>query len=66
MHAQGYAFPIEMTFRMERAGFRVTEIPIPFVERRGGKSKRDGKIARGAPLLEPKLRRPVPRSRTEP
>ena len=45
MHAQGYAFQIEMAFRMVRAGFRVTEIPIHFVDRRVGKSKMDGKIA---------------------
>lgn len=66
VHAQGYAFQIEMAFRMVRGGFRVTEIPIHFVDRRIGKSKMDGKIAREALLLVPKLRRQVPRSRFEP
>ncbi|MEO6595281.1 MAG: polyprenol monophosphomannose synthase [Planctomycetota bacterium] len=54
--AQGYAFQIEMAFRMVRAGFQVREIPIHFVDRRVGKSKMDGKIAREALLLVPRLR----------
>ncbi|HEX5050874.1 MAG TPA: polyprenol monophosphomannose synthase [Planctomycetota bacterium] len=54
--AQGYAFQIEMAFRMVRAGFVVREIPIHFVDRRVGKSKMDGKIAREALLLVPRLR----------
>lgn len=61
--AQGYAFQIEMAFRMVRAGFRVREIPIHFVDRRVGKSKMDSKIAREALLLVPKLRGRVPRHR---
>jgi len=60
--AQGYAFQIEMAFRMVRAGFRVREIPIHFVDRRVGASKMDGKIAREALLLVPKLRSRVARS----
>ena len=63
VHAQGYAFQIEMAFRMVRAGFRVTEIPIHFVDRRVGKSKMDGKIAREALLLVPKLRGRVKKER---
>jgi dolichol-phosphate mannosyltransferase len=54
--AQGYAFQIEMAFRIVRAGLRVREIPIHFVDRTVGKSKMDGKIAREALLLVPKLR----------
>jgi dolichol-phosphate mannosyltransferase len=54
--AQGYAFQIEMAFRIVRAGFRVREIPIHFVDRRVGKSKMDGKIAREALVLVPRLR----------
>lgn len=61
--AQGYAFQIEMAYRMVRAGFRVREVPIHFVDRRVGKSKMDGKIAREALLLVPKLRFRVPRRR---
>lgn len=62
--AQGYAFQIEMAFRMVRGGFRVREIPIHFVDRRVGASKMDGRIAREALLLVPKLRGRVPRTRT--
>ena len=54
--AQGYAFQIEMAFRMVRAGFRVREIPIHFVDRRVGTSKMDAKVAREALLLVPRLR----------
>ncbi len=63
VHAQGYAFQIEMAFRMVRAGFRVKEVPIHFVDRRVGKSKMDGKIAREALLLVPRLRGRVPKRR---
>jgi dolichol-phosphate mannosyltransferase len=63
VHAQGYAFQIEMAFRMVRAGFQVLEIPIHFVDRRVGKSKMDGKIAREALLLVPKLRGRVKKQR---
>jgi dolichol-phosphate mannosyltransferase len=54
--AQGYAFQIEMAYRVVRAGRRVREIPIHFVDRRVGKSKMDGKVAREALLLVPRLR----------
>src|SRR5262252_7183690 len=35
----GYAFQIELTFRALRHGFRVSEMPIVFVDRRRGHSK---------------------------
>jgi dolichol-phosphate mannosyltransferase len=35
----GYAFQIELTYRAVRCGFRVSEMPIIFVERRRGRSK---------------------------
>ena len=35
----GYAFQIELTFRAIRHGFRVSEMPIVFVDRRRGHSK---------------------------
>lgn len=60
--AQGYAFQIEMAFRMVRAGFRVTEVPIHFTDRRVGQSKMDGGIAREALLLIPRLRGRVPKA----
>jgi len=56
VHAQGYAFQIEMAFRMKRKGFRIAEVPIHFTDRRVGQSKMDGKIAREALLLVPRLR----------
>ena len=61
--AQGYAFQIEMAFRIVRAGLRVREIPIHFVDRALGKSKMDGRIAREALLLVPKLRGRVRKQR---
>src|SRR5262245_24854635 len=35
----GYAFQIETTYRAKRAGFRVVEVPITFVDREVGGSK---------------------------
>ena len=61
--AQGYAFQIEMAFRMVRGGFRVREIPIHFVDRQVGKSKMDSRIAREALLLVPKLRGKVAKTK---
>lgn len=63
VHAQGYAFQIEMAYRMLRAGYRVREIPIHFTDRRVGMSKMDGGVAREALFLVPKLRFRVPRKR---
>jgi dolichol-phosphate mannosyltransferase len=37
--SRGYAFQIETTYRALRAGFRVVEIPIQFVDREEGQSK---------------------------
>jgi dolichol-phosphate mannosyltransferase len=39
LHAGGYAFQIETTFRARLAGARVVEVPITFEERRVGASK---------------------------
>jgi dolichol-phosphate mannosyltransferase len=39
VHAGGYAFQIEMTFRAHRLGGRIQEVPITFEERREGASK---------------------------
>jgi dolichol-phosphate mannosyltransferase len=61
--AQGYAFQIEMAFRMVRMGFRTKEVPIHFVDRQVGKSKMSGGIAREALLLVPRLRFRVRRGR---
>lgn len=61
--AQGYAFQIEMAYRMERAGHKVAEIPIHFTDRQVGASKMNGGIAREAVVLVPKLRWRVKKSR---
>jgi dolichol-phosphate mannosyltransferase len=39
LHAGGYAFQIETTFRARLAGARIVEVPITFEERRAGQSK---------------------------
>ena len=44
VHSNGYAFQIEMTYRVLRQGLRVVEVPITFVDRRVGQSKMDGRI----------------------
>ncbi len=42
--SQGYGFQIDMTLRAVRAGARVVEVPITFVEREAGVSKMSGGI----------------------
>jgi len=37
--SNGYSFLTEMAFRCQRAGFRIGEVPITFVNRQEGKSK---------------------------
>ena len=45
MHADGYGFQIELTYRALKAGFHVREVPIVFHERRAGVSKMGARIA---------------------
>ncbi len=54
--ARGYGFQIEGTYRALRAGFRVVEIPITFVDRRVGESKMSGAIVLEAMRQVPVLR----------
>jgi dolichol-phosphate mannosyltransferase len=56
LSAHGYAFQIETTYRVKRAGLRVQEIPITFVERRAGASKMTGSIVTEAMWRVPLLR----------
>ena len=42
--SNGYGFQIEMNFYVWRAGFRIKEIPILFIDRRAGTSKMSRKI----------------------
>lgn len=44
VNSLGYNFQIETTYEAHRAGFRITEVPIVFVERVEGKSKFNLKI----------------------
>jgi dolichol-phosphate mannosyltransferase len=53
---RGYGFQIEMTYRTLRAGYRVVELPITFVDRRVGQSKMSGAIVVEAMLQVPVLR----------
>jgi dolichol-phosphate mannosyltransferase len=56
IHSNGYAFQIEMTFRAWKAGFRIVEIPIVFVDRTAGESKMSKKIVREAIWMVWRLR----------
>jgi len=44
IRSSGYAFQVEMNARAYRRGFRITEVPIIFTERRVGASKMSKKI----------------------
>jgi dolichol-phosphate mannosyltransferase len=54
--SKGYAFQIENVYRATRAGFRVVEIPITFVDRETGSSKMSRAIVAEAVLKVPALR----------
>jgi dolichol-phosphate mannosyltransferase len=63
VHAGGYVFQIEMTYRASRAGARVREVPITFRDRRVGKSKMSRRIVIEALLVVLQLRWESLRSR---
>ena len=44
IQSQGYAFQVEMAYRVMRQGFKIVETPIVFMDRRIGKSKMSRKI----------------------
>src|SRR4051812_38370208 len=54
--SNGYAFQIEMSFRAWKKGFRITEIPIVFVDRTEGTSKMSKSIVREAIWMVWRLR----------
>jgi hypothetical protein len=56
VHAGGYVFQIEMTFRASRAGARVREVPITFHDRRVGQSKMSRRIVVEAFVVVVQLR----------
>lgn len=56
IHSDGYAFQIEINVKSWRAGFRICEIPIVFVDRHAGSSKMSKKIIREAVWMVWRLR----------
>ena len=56
IESKGYAFQIETTYRAVRAGFRVREVPITFVDREAGGSKMSKAIVGEAVWKVPALR----------
>ena len=68
--SEGYAFQIEMTRRVHRAGGRIVELPITFHERAGDRSKLTGAVVLEALVkvtlwgVLDRLPRSTPRQRT--
>lgn len=56
VHAGGYVFMIEMTFRANRAGARIAEVPIVFRDRLLGRSKMSRRIIVEALIVVVRLR----------
>jgi dolichol-phosphate mannosyltransferase len=56
VHAGGYAFQIELTYRTLRLGGRVVEVPITFTDRTAGRSKMSRSIVAEAVWKVPALR----------
>ena len=56
IHAGGYVFQIEMTFRADRGGARIREMPITFHDRRVGQSKMSRRIVAEALVVVIQLR----------
>ena len=57
----GYAFQIEMKYRVRLAGFRIAEVPITFVDRLKGVSKMNTSIFKEAFLGVLQMRTRIPR-----
>jgi dolichol-phosphate mannosyltransferase len=62
IRSRGYAFQVELTYRVLRAGLRVDEVPIVFRDRQRGESKMSWRIALEAAWLVPRLRRDAPQA----
>jgi dolichol-phosphate mannosyltransferase len=56
VHAGGYVFQIEMTYRADRLGARILEVPITFRDRRVGQSKMSRRIVVEALVVVCQLR----------
>ena len=44
LRSENYSFIVELTWEANRAGYRCSEVPITFVERRKGASKLSGRV----------------------
>ncbi|MCU7496371.1 MAG: polyprenol monophosphomannose synthase [Ignavibacteria bacterium] len=56
IRSNGYSFQIEMNYKAWKAGFKIKEIPIIFIDRVKGRSKMNKKIVREAVFMVWKLR----------
>ena len=56
IRSEGYAFQVETTFRANRQGARIREVPIVFADRFAGQSKMSWNIALEAAFVVPMLR----------
>jgi len=56
IRSQGYAFQIELNYRLHRIGARMTEIPFFFLDRTRGTSKLSWRIGLEAIWVAPWLR----------
>jgi dolichol-phosphate mannosyltransferase len=56
VHAGGYVFQVEMTYRAHRLGARIREVPITFRDRRVGQSKMSRRIIAEALVVVLQLR----------
>jgi dolichol-phosphate mannosyltransferase len=56
IHAGGYVFQVEMTYRAHRLGARIREVPITFRDRRVGQSKMSRRIIVEALIVVLQLR----------
>jgi dolichol-phosphate mannosyltransferase len=56
VRSSGYSFQVEMNYRVVKAGMRVVEVPVTFVDRRLGQSKMSRAIFLEAAVMVWKLR----------
>ncbi|MFN8521528.1 MAG: polyprenol monophosphomannose synthase [Chloroflexota bacterium] len=56
IHSNGYSFQVEVNYRCHQLGYRITEVPITFVDRRVGQSKMSAWIVLEAAGVVWKLR----------
>lgn len=54
--AEGYAFLVEATYRLQNEGMRIAEVPITFTDRREGKSKISRKVILESMLMPWRLK----------